>query len=910
MMASWWNRIQRWLTIDEGPSDFSGPSVELAFQQDNEAKTLRGVKLAILYALVFNPIFLMLDLAHGATFAGARLLLELALSLVFVCTVQAWAKGRAVLLGLLTLYIAGIPMAWMAQRLDAYYAGISLVIVGSVLIPWSVFPAFLGGAGLCLIYVVTLWAGGKIGEPNLVNVLNNSFFMWGAALIATGVTWYAHNLRKEAFFSRFQQARAIREQHLINAQLSRQHIELQARTEQLAEANAKLAEKSVELGDANEKLADQYRLKSRFLDTMSHELRTPLTLIQTPVQMLLSGPLEAEQRAILTDVEYAAQQLHEEINEILDISKYENKAKVLHYEQVDPGTLVRHYLNSWGYKAREKGLSLEVEAPEGLPRIWLDRREFIKVLRNLVSNAVKYTPAQGRIRVGLSVVDQCLELFVSDTGSGVAQEELEHLFEPFYQADNKATHAQEGTGLGLALVRDIIELHGGGKPTIRSQVGKGTTVTVRLPLRKPDHVEELGQLEEGEVFPDMLPSLAPPGESEIPPEEGQTKSPLHISTFLPGFQKDRILVVEDNRHLSGLLARVLAPLYTVHCVQDGVEAKEQIALFQPDLVLSDINMPRMTGTQLLDWLRKSPEWARTPVILLTANASASDRVRGLKEGANDYITKPFHQPELLARINNLLRLRSFEKHLERHNEELFGHSKSLETELRRRFMNTVSVLVGAIDCKDAYTAGHSERVSYYARIIAEPFELPTEELETLELGALMHDVGKIGIPDAVLNKPGKLTEEEHRIIQLHPTYADQILRRAPELDLVRKVVVHHHERWDGKGYPYQLQGENIPFLSRIVSMADCWDAMVSDRIYRRGMDPLVALDRCKAIAGTQIEPRIVDALCAVWERLVPPAHLKPLKMLQSPMAQESLPGKPDEARASTCAWNDPAVGGA
>ncbi|HND34582.1 MAG TPA: hypothetical protein PLA94_31480, partial [Myxococcota bacterium] len=212
MIATWWSRVQRWLTIDEGPSDFSGPSVELAFQQDNEAKTLRGVKLAILYALVFNPIFLMLDLAHGANFATARMLLELALSLVFVCTVQPWAKGRAVFLGLLTLYVAGIPMAWMAQRLDAYYAGISLVIVGSVLIPWSVFPAFLGGAGLCLIYALSLLASGELGDPTVVNGLNNSFFMWGAALIATGVTWYAHNLRKEAFFSRFQQARAIREQ--------------------------------------------------------------------------------------------------------------------------------------------------------------------------------------------------------------------------------------------------------------------------------------------------------------------------------------------------------------------------------------------------------------------------------------------------------------------------------------------------------------------------------------------------------------------------------------------------------------------------------------------------------------------------------------------------------------------------
>jgi putative two-component system response regulator len=288
----------------------------------------------------------------------------------------------------------------------------------------------------------------------------------------------------------------------------------------------------------------------------------------------------------------------------------------------------------------------------------------------------------------------------------------------------------------------------------------------------------------------------------LPTEPTTRRSSIqHVSTFLPGLQKERILVVEDNRHLGALLERVLSPTYTVLMAEDGIDALEKIGPFEPNLILSDVMMPRMTGTQLLEKIRQDSSLARLPFILLTANANVKDRAQGLWNGANDYITKPFDVPELLARINNLLRLKSFEQQLSLNNQKLFGDKESLERELRKRFMNTVSVLVGAIDCKDAYTAGHSERVAYYAGILAKPFDLRPDEMETLELGALMHDVGKIGIPDAVLNKPGKLTDEEHRIIQLHPTYADQILRRAPELDLVRQVVVHHHERWDGKGYP-------------------------------------------------------------------------------------------------------------
>lgn len=909
MMSSWWNRLLKLLTIEPQPSNFTGLPQDEAFERDNEAKTLIGVKHAILYALVFNPAWIALDFSEVSEdliplFIRTRIYLEVVLVGIFALTVRKNAEKNTIALGLATIYSAGIAMARLALHHDPYYAGINLVIIGAVLIPWSARPTFMAGGGLYVIYVACLLLN-ITGKPELANMFwNNSFFMLGSAFVATGVTWYAHNLRREAFYGRYQQARAIDEQQLINAELNRQYSIIQAHTQELAEVNEKLAEQSTKLEEANTKLADQYKIKSQFLDNMSHELRTPLTLIQTPIRMLLDAPLDDEQRAILKDVEYASNQLHEEINQILDLSKYENQKVVLHYEQVDPDFFIRDYLNSWKYKAKEKDLKLEMNAEKNLPKVWLDRREFIKVLRNLISNAVKYTPAQGSIQVSVRTIDIWLEVSVSDTGAGIAPKDQDRLFERFVQADNEETRAQEGTGLGMALVRDIITRHGGGKPTLKSALGQGTTITVQIPLGKPDHVPEPTVSPETSV-PESIGSLLEDSVLPVEPKP-QRSSILHVNTFLPGFQKERILVVEDNRHLSALLERVLSPTYTILMAEDGVDALEKIGPFEPDLILSDVMMPRMTGTQLLEKIRQDATLARLPFILLTANANVKDRTQGLWSGANDYITKPFDVSELLARINNLLRLKSFERQLSLRNQELFKDKSSLESELRKRFMNTVSVLVGAIDCKDAYTAGHSERVSYYARILAEPFDLRPDELETLELGALMHDVGKIGIPDAVLNKPGKLTDEEHRIIQLHPSYADQILRRAPELDLVRQVVVHHHERWDGKGYPYRLVGENIPVLSRIVSMADCWDAMVSDRIYRKGMDPQMALDLCKKISGTQIEPRLVDSLCQVWERLVPPPHLKPLKALSND-APPPPPPAPHEARASTCAWNDPAL---
>ena len=322
---------------------------------------------------------------------------------------------------------------------------------------------------------------------------------------------------------------------------------------------------------------------------------------------------------------------------------------------------------------------------------------------------------------------------------------------------------------------------------------------------------------------------------------------------------------------------------------NGEEGLQKVHEVKPALVISDVMMPKLSGFQLVEQLRKDPTTARLPVLLLTARADGRDRVRGLRRGASDYLVKPFHPDELKARVTNLLRAQHYESYLTRLNEELEAKSSTLEGRVHGLFIDTVRTLVAAIDAKDFYTGGHSERVSFFALRIGEHLKLSRPALRTIELGALLHDVGKIGIPDRVLNKPGALTLEEIEIIRQHTVLGGRILEKSPELAELRRFALHHHERWDGTGYPDRLGGEDIPQSVRVVSVADCWDAMVSDRIYRAGMEPRVAAEKVGKLGGSQFDPAVVAAMMEIWPELELPATLRPLKSRTSPAENRQGP---------------------
>jgi len=303
-----------------------------------------------------------------------------------------------------------------------------------------------------------------------------------------------------------------------------------------------------------------------------------------------------------------------------------------------------------------------------------------------------------------------------------------------------------------------------------------------------------------------------------------------------------IVVAEDDDATRALLRVVLERAgYEVRLVDNGADALAEILREPPDVALLDIGMPAMDGMQVTRKLRSEPATALLPIILVTARGRLEDKVAGLDAGASDFITKPFEPAELLARVRSNQRLSSALTRLE----------------------NTRDVLVAlasAIDAKDPVTEHHCDRVAEMATSLARLAGLGEEGIEAVSYGAVLHDIGKIGITEAVLKKPGQLTDEERVEMQRHPLIGAEILRPLRLGGLIGPIVRGHHEWWDGSGYPDHLAGEAIPLGARIVSVVDAYDAMTHARPYRLAL----SLDEARAelvrTRGTQFDADMVDLL--------------------------------------------------
>ena len=299
-----------------------------------------------------------------------------------------------------------------------------------------------------------------------------------------------------------------------------------------------------------------------------------------------------------------------------------------------------------------------------------------------------------------------------------------------------------------------------------------------------------------------------------------------------------VLVVDDDTSVLRLVSHILTQHdLRASCVRSGeaalafVEQSEQL----PDLVLLDILMPGMDGFETLAHLQKDPRGSELPVIFLTADEDSGSETKALEAGAMDFIKKPIIPEVLITRVRHTIDL----THLQRELTSQVIEQTAAAVEHRERFdrlsLQLVHTLAGAIDAKDAYTNGHSERVATYAREIARRAGKSESVQENIYLIGLLHDVGKIGIPDTILNKPGKLTDEEYAVIKTHPLQGDKILRNISEFPELAIGARWHHERYDGYGYPDGIAGEQIPEEARIIAVADAYDAMTSSRSYR---DPL------------------------------------------------------------------------
>ena len=493
-----------------------------------------------------------------------------------------------------------------------------------------------------------------------------------------------------------------------------------------------------------EALAELDRAKTVFFSNVSHEFRTPLTLMLGPIEDLLAGShgqLSNEQQEQLRVAHRNSLRLLRLVNTLLDFSRIEAGRVEAWYEQIDIAAYTADLASSFRSAIERAGLQLVVHCPP-LPfgiEVYVDREMWEKVVLNLVSNALKFT-FEGEVAIRLQPGPDCktVQLEVRDTGTGIPEDELPRLFERFHRVQGARARTHEGTGIGLALVQELVRLHGG-EVQVESRPGRGTSVSVTLPTgtahlpqdRIGSHTRQRSMATNTSPFVEEALRWLP---GEVHLAEDSTDgietarsrldvqhAPASATAAEVGRRRARVLLADDNADMRAYVSRLLAPRYAVEAVRDGVAALEAARTRTPDLVLADIMMPGLDGFGLLHALREDPRTRELPVVLLSARAGEEATVEGIQAGADDYLVKPFAARELLARVSSHLELshlraaagaaeRAARQHAEaiaQRNEQLYQDARTLaeardralaEVEAARQQLREVFMQAPAIIC--------------------------------------------------------------------------------------------------------------------------------------------------------------------------------------------------------------------
>jgi signal transduction histidine kinase/DNA-binding response OmpR family regulator/ligand-binding sensor domain-containing protein len=427
------------------------------------------------------------------------------------------------------------------------------------------------------------------------------------------------------------------------------------------ELTAMVSQRTQELEDAlrtvaaqTRSLEDLDRAKSRFFANISHEFRTPLTLTLGPLEDVLGGAVGPVPDEVRTELEVAlrnSRRLLQLVNEILDLAKLESGRMHLSASENDLRVAIAEWSRSFQPLAERKRIRLTTDLSDQLLPVWFDHERLGKAITNLLSNAFKFTPEGGHVEVRAIAAAQGAQagvlVSVRDSGPGIPEGERERIFERFYQVDETRRRFTPGTGIGLALARELVELHGG-RIAVESREGEGATFTVWVPAGR-EHLSD-AQVAAGARDADVSAPLDPMA-LEPPAAAGAAATAAADDAEA---DTTTVLVVDDNDELRALVRRGLAARYRVTEARDGREALAMARANPPDLVVSDVMMPEMDGFELVAAFRADPDLDYVPMVLLTARAESEDRIAGLQHGADDYVEKPFRGEELLARVDNLI----------------------------------------------------------------------------------------------------------------------------------------------------------------------------------------------------------------------------------------------------------------
>ena len=866
------------------------------FKAESQDLLVSRTQYAAIIAFFLYPSFLGLDWVtrpdHILWFFDIRLFVMCNYLAGILLLQTAFGRRIAIFISVWLVYVSTLGVTVMTLDLggfeSGYYIGIIFILfIPGLLLPWRLLPTIVCGVMSIATYFGLNFLYGPESAVNLEDTMTPFFFMSGSVVFTA-----FGNVGKE---------RQRRKDLCMRMQIEK----------------------------ANEDLKELDRAKMRFFSNVSHELRTPLTLILGPLESLLQGKEPADARPLLKAMEANARRLLRQVNTLLDFAKMDAGRLRCNFSRGNLGRLLGELVEAAIPHTERRDIALTLQGADKIPETLLDLEKVETIAANLISNAVKFTPRGGRITVRTGKTKDIVWFEVEDTGIGIPEDRLDSIFERFLQVDDTLSRKSEGTGLGLAMVKELTRIHGG-VVGVSSELGKGSVFRVELPV-KP----ELNPLERrktiGRRRSDLMANERLISQLGAALEEQSRNRAVTLLADVTGgalgetvpvlderqqaalADAAKILVVEDNSDLRRFLAGSLAAEYRIDTAENGLAALARAKRWKPDLIISDIMMPEMDGYQLCRKVREDPELTDVPIILATAKTGGEAVAEGLDVGANDYVTKPFEMRELRARIRSLLKLKEYNDFMRDHQKVLeeavnertlqlrqaFDELKNASEKLKEASLDTIYRLSQAAEYKDQDTGDHIKRMGAYIAVIARQIQMDEEEIEILLYAAPMHDVGKIGIPDHILMKPGRLDDEEWRIMKQHTVIGARILHGSDSeiLKTAEIIALTHHEKWDGSGYPNGLRGEDIPLAGRISAVADVFDALTSKRPYKEAFPTEKAFAVISDMRGTSFDPALVDAFFAVKDDILAirnaPAYIEPPCASRSASSLQSVSGAAD-----------------
>jgi signal transduction histidine kinase len=610
---------------------------EAAYREFIRVSTVQRLRVFCILVVTLVPFFGILDWITHPSFVIFFLWIRVAVSIVAagIFGISHLPRaGRSVFaLSMLLAFVVAAGIETMIRVLgpdeSPYYAGLCLVILTvGVLFPWTAKEMLLVCVGVFVLYWLPVAL--DLGHIHWQQFLNNNYFLFATAVITTTSNHFSSGLRRREFF-------ALRE--------------LESRTETLRATSARLSA-------TLEQVRELDRIKSEFFANISHELRTPLTLILAPVEDMLSRQPSQEQQNTLSVIRRNAERLLRLIDDLLDLARLDAGGLRLNIGPVDLSSLAAGIVEACQPAASARSITLVANAKASTHEIYGDAHRLEMILTNLVGNALKFTNQNGHVTVSTFSDDQGGKVDVSDDGPGIPAEDCERIFSRFYQVEGSARRRHGGAGIGLALARELATLHGG-TLSVESEVGKGSTFRLSLPKGqhhfRPDVIERRRVRVEGHAGrrTEDRPSVVPGTTASSATVESNPNPEIRLSDG----RRARILVAEDEVDLRHFMRDVLERHFSVTIASNGAEALALVRKERPDLVISDIMMPELSGTDLCREIKQDPVLRTTPVILLTARSGSDATLDGYAAGADDFVVKPFHARVLVARATAHLKIR-------------------------------------------------------------------------------------------------------------------------------------------------------------------------------------------------------------------------------------------------------------